>query len=124
MTPAVKDVDTYLSLVPEEMRAALEKLRQQIKKLAPDAEEVISYGMPMYKYHGTLVGFAAFKNHCGFYAANGTAVEQYKEELKDYSTSKGTIRFTPDKPIPAAVIKMIVKDKMKANLEKSKLKKK
>ena len=122
MNAPVKDVDTYLALQTEEVREALEKLRQIIKSVAPKAEEVISYGMPMFKQDGMLVGFAAAKKHCGFYAANDTAVAQYREELKGYSTSKGTIRFTPDKPIPTAVIKKIVKDKVKANAEKAKLK--
>lgn len=120
-TPAfsITDVDTYLGIQPEPMRVALEKLRQQIKTIVPDAEEYIGYGMPMYRYHGAmLVAFAAAKKHCGFYPCNSTAVSQFQEELKDYVTSKGAIRFTPEKPLPLALIKKIVKTRMKENKQK------
>jgi len=96
-----RNVDEYLASVPEEARATLVKLRRTIKAAAPMASEGISYQMPMYKHHGMVVGFAAFKDHCSIFP--GSAVmDAYKEELSRYDTSKGTIRFPADKPLPAA----------------------
>lgn len=109
-----KDVDEYLAGVPKEARATLEKLRKTIKAAAPMASEGISYQMPMYKHHGMVIGFAAFKNHCSIFP--GAAVmDEYKEELKRYSTSKGTIRFTIEKPLPAALVKKLVKARVAEN---------
>src|SRR2546430_12546716 len=88
-------VAAYLRAVPPAPRAALQRLRETIKAAAPDATEVISYGIPSFKHHGYLVGFAAFKNHCSFFP--GTALNAFKKELASYETSKGTIRFTADK---------------------------
>jgi len=113
--PAVKgtlarDVDEYLAAVPEEARAALETLRQTIRAAAPQATEAISYQMPTFKYQGRpLVYFAAFKNHCSFFPASGAIVEAYQDELKAYDTHKGTIRFPANKPLPAALVRKIVK---------------
>jgi len=115
---AVNDVDTYLSLQPEDFRKALEKLRSIIKEVAPEAEERIVYQMPMFLYHGMLVAFAGAKQHCGFYPCSSHIVSQFSDELKNFSTSKGTIRFTPEQPVPTALIKKIVKIRMKENLEK------
>lgn len=117
-----KDVDEYLALQTEESRTALEKLRKIIKATAPQAQETIGYKMPMYKYHGMLVAFAAAKNHCGFYPCSGSTVKHFKEELKNFSTSAGTIRFTADKPIPTTLLKKIIKLRMQQNLEKSQAK--
>ena len=109
-----RDVDEYLAGVPKEARATLEKLRQTIKAAAPMAAEVISYQMPMYKHHGMVVGFAAFKDHCSIFP--GSAVmDAYKDELKHYDTSKGTIRFPANKPLPAALVKKLVKARIKEN---------
>jgi uncharacterized protein YdhG (YjbR/CyaY superfamily) len=109
-----KDVDEYLAGVPKEARATLEKLRKTIKAAAPMASEIISYQMPMYKHHGMLVGFAAFKDHCSLFP--GSAVmNKYKEELKRYDTSKGTIRFPTGKPLPAALVRKLVKAKIEEN---------
>ena len=109
-----RNVDEYLAGVPKEARATLEKLRQTIKAAAPMASEVISYQMPMYKQNGMVVGFAAFKNHCSIFP--GSAVmDAYKEELKPYDTSKGTIRFPADKPLPAALVKKLVRARIKEN---------
>ena len=104
-------VEEYLSQVPEDQRAALEKLRETIRTGAPDTTETISYQMPTFKYRGrALVGIAAFKNHCSVLPYSDTVFVSLKEELKPYDTSgKGTIRFAPDKPLPAAVVKKIVK---------------
>jgi len=109
-----RDVDEYLAGVPKEARVVLEKLRQTIKAAAPMASEVISYQMPMYKHHGMVIGFAAFKDHCSIFP--GSAVmDAHKEELKRYSTSKGTIRFPVNKPLPAALVKKLVKMRIREN---------
>lgn len=114
------DVDEYLNNLPEEQRVTLEKLRKIIKTEAPEAEEFISYKMPAYKFHGMLCSFAAFKNHCSFYPWNSTTVEQFKDELKDFSLASGTIRFTNEKPIPEALLKKIIQARMNDNLNKFK----
>jgi uncharacterized protein YdhG (YjbR/CyaY superfamily) len=75
----------------------------------------MSYGMPMFKYNGMLVGYAAFKNHCSLFPTGSGVIEKFAKELKDYSTNKGTIRFPPDKPIPDAIIKKIVKVRIAEN---------
>jgi uncharacterized protein YdhG (YjbR/CyaY superfamily) len=108
------NIDAYLDALPEKQKAALTHLRKIIRETAPTAEEVISYGMPAYKYHGMLVYFAAFKKHCSLFAVNNDAFE---EELQDYKTSKGTIQFLPEKPIPDDLVKRIVQFRMKANEE-------
>jgi uncharacterized protein YdhG (YjbR/CyaY superfamily) len=113
-----KTVDEYLAAVPEDARLALEKLRKTIKAAAPRATELISYQIPMYKHHGMLVGFAAFKNHCSFFVGTKN-VETYKDELKSYDTSKGTIRFPPDQPLPAALVKKLVKAHVAENEARS-----
>jgi uncharacterized protein YdhG (YjbR/CyaY superfamily) len=91
MNAPAKNIDEYLAMQPAKTRAALEKLRSIILSVAPDADEVISYAMLAFKYHGMLVGFAGWKNHSGFYPWNSRTVEEFKEELKGYSTSKGAI---------------------------------
>jgi uncharacterized protein YdhG (YjbR/CyaY superfamily) len=107
-------VDDYLAALPEEARATLEKLRKTIKAAAPKATEGISYQMPMYKQNGMLVGFAAFKNHCSFFPG-AKPVQTFKDELKAYKTSKGTIQFPVGKPIPAGLVKKIVKSRIAEN---------
>lgn len=120
MQIAVKDIDTYISLQPEQARVALEELRFVIQSAAPDAEEAISYGMPAFRYHGMLVYFAAFKNHYSLFPGNASLIEELKTELKNYTTSKGTIQFSFDKPLPKTLVKKIVKLRMKENLAKEK----
>jgi uncharacterized protein YdhG (YjbR/CyaY superfamily) len=116
-----KDIDSYLAGVPEPSMSALQKIRQIIKEIVPDAEEVISYQMPAFKYHGILVYFAAFKDHCSLFPG-AAVVEAFKDELKAYETSKGTIRFPADKPLPASLVKKLVRAKMKENEERKKKK--
>jgi uncharacterized protein YdhG (YjbR/CyaY superfamily) len=101
-------VDDYLAALPEESRTTLEKIRKTIKTAAPKATEGISYQMPMYKQHGMLVGFAAFRDHCSLFPGS-KVLETYKDELRAYQTSKGTIRFPISKPLPAALVKKLVK---------------
>ncbi len=117
-----KTVDEYLSALPEEIRSVLIHLRKTIKSTAPKAEEVIRYGMPGYKYYGALVYFAAFKNHCSFFPGSSQVIKLY-EELKSFKTAKGTIQFTIDKPLPATLVKKIVKARMKENEERFMMKK-
>jgi uncharacterized protein YdhG (YjbR/CyaY superfamily) len=107
-------VDDYLAALPEEARATLEKLRKVVKAAAPKATEVISYQIPMYKHHGMLVGFAAFKDHCSFFPG-ANPIATHKDELKAYETSKGTIRFPIGKPLPAALVKKLVKTRVAEN---------
>ena len=121
-TPA-KTIDEYLAALPDDARTTLEKLRKLIKATAPKAEEVISYQMPAFKYHGMLVFFAAFKDHSSLFPGS-SVIEAHKEELKAYETSKGTIRFPKDKPIPMALVRKLVKARMIANEKAAKAKEK
>lgn len=105
-------IDEYLSPLSPEKRAALEKLRRDIKAAAPEAEECISYGMPAFRVGGrTLVYFGAAKNHCSFYPG-ALPVETHKAELKAYGTSKGTIRFPPESPLPSPLVRKLVKTRI------------
>jgi len=114
---APKTVDEYLAGVLEPARSTLEKIRAVIRSAAPpEATEVISYGIPMFKYKGMLMGFAAFSNHCSLFP--GALPEAFKKELKHFPTSKGTIRFPADKPIPAPLVKKLVKARMAENENK------
>jgi uncharacterized protein YdhG (YjbR/CyaY superfamily) len=115
-----KDVDTYLTSVPPDLRAVLQKLRKTIKSAAPQAEEVISYQMPAYKYKGVLVYFAAFKNHCSFFPASKSILKIFESELKRFEASGATIHFTVEKPLPAALVRKIVKARIKQNEERRK----
>ena len=104
-------VDDYLAQLPEKSRKALEKLRGQVEKLAPDTTQSISYQMPTFKYRGrALLGFAAFKDHCSLFPYSKGVLATLEQELEPFDTSgKGTIRFTTEKPLPASLIKEIVK---------------
>ena len=108
-------IDEYLKNIPEKFRKILEELLQTIRKAAPEAEEVISWQMPAFKQKGILVGFAAFKDHCSFFPYNSKTIELFKDDLKDFSTSKGTIRFTIEKPLPVSLVKKIVKYRIVEN---------
>lgn len=111
---SAKSVDEYLAALPEDARATLEKIRKAVKAAAPKAAEVISYQMPMYKQNGMLVGFAAFKNHCSLFPGT-KPIATFKDELKAYKTSKGTIQFPIGKPLPAALVKKLVKTRLAEN---------
>lgn len=112
-----KDIDSYIAEQVPDVRERLEQIRQVVKTSAPKAEEVISYGMPAFKFHGMLVYFAAFKNHIGFYALP-SGNEAFQKELSAYKQGKGSIQFPLDQPVPLALIKKIVKFRVKENLEK------
>ena len=107
---AAKDIDGYLAGVPDDARAALEKLRKAIRAAAPKAEETINYQMPAFKYQGKpLAYFAAFSEHCSFFPTSTGIIEAHKADLKPYSLSKGTIRFPTNRPLPAALVRKLVK---------------
>jgi uncharacterized protein YdhG (YjbR/CyaY superfamily) len=108
-------IDEYLAALSDDKRAALEKLRKTIRGAAPMAEECISYSLPAFRQNGMLVGFGATANHCAFYLMSSTTVDAYKDELKGYDTSKGTIRFQADKPLPAALVRKLVKARIAEN---------
>lgn len=107
-------IDEYLSVLDKEKRTALNRLRKVIKSAARGAEECISYRMPAFRYKGRmLVWFGAGKGHCAFYP--GGIVECFKDELKPFKTSKGTIRFQPECPIPTGLVRKIVKARVAQN---------
>ena len=110
-----RTIDEYLAALSNDKRAALEKLRKTIRAAAPKAEECISYQIPAYRQDGMLVGFGATGNHCAFYLMSSSIVEAHKEELKDYDTSKGTIRFQADKPLPVGLVRKLVKARIAEN---------
>ncbi len=118
-----KNVDEYLAAAPEEVRPVLEKLRRTIRAAAPKAEEVISYQIPMFKYHGPLVFFAAFKNHCSFYVVSKPIMEVFTSELKPWDTSGTTIHFSAKNPLPASLVKKIVKARIEENEARAKIRK-
>jgi uncharacterized protein YdhG (YjbR/CyaY superfamily) len=107
-TARVQTINEYLRAVSPEKRAALNKLRRTIRAAFPRAEECISYGMPAFRLDGRVIAwFAAAAHHCAFYP--GGAVDEFQSELSDYETSKGTIRFQPDHPLPARLVKKLIK---------------
>ena len=117
-TRAPKNVDEYLSGVPEPARGTLNKIRAAIRSaLPPEATEGISYGIPTFNYNGPLVWFAAFSNHCSLFPS-AAVIEAFKDELKGFSTSKGTIHFPTDKPLPTALVKNLVKARIEQNESK------
>ena len=111
----IKSVTEYLNDLPDNVYTALENIRQIIKFLVPDAEETISYQVPSYKYKGMLVGFGAAKNHCSFFVMSSTLLNDFKDDIKGFETSTGTIRFTPEKPIPNDLITKIVMARLAEN---------
>jgi uncharacterized protein YdhG (YjbR/CyaY superfamily) len=102
------NIDQYISVFPENIQIKLQEIREVIKKSAPEAIETINYQMPTFKLNGNLVHFAAYKNHIGFYPGP-RAIEVFKEKLSKYKTTKGTIQFRLDEPIPFEIIDEIVK---------------
>jgi uncharacterized protein YdhG (YjbR/CyaY superfamily) len=116
MATKPKTIDEYLAGVSTDKRAALQKLRQMIKAAAPKAEECISYGLAAFRLDGkALVAFGAAANHCSFFPMSSTTIAAHKDELADYDTSKGTIRFQADAPLPAALVRRLVKARIAEN---------
>jgi uncharacterized protein YdhG (YjbR/CyaY superfamily) len=117
---APRTVDAYLAAVPEPARSTLNKIRATIRStVPPEATEGISYGIPAFKYKGALVWFAAFSDHCSLFPG-ASVIAAFKNELKAYQTSKGTIRFPVDKPLSAALLKKLVKARIAENERKKK----
>jgi uncharacterized protein YdhG (YjbR/CyaY superfamily) len=110
-----KNVDEYLAAVPDEVRPVLEKLRRTIRAAAPMAEEVISFQIPTFRYHGPLVHFAAFRNHCSFFGVSKPVIDRFSSELTPWDTSGTTIHFSAKNPLPASLVKKIVKARVEEN---------
>jgi uncharacterized protein YdhG (YjbR/CyaY superfamily) len=114
-----KTVDEYLARVPEPARTTLEKVRAVIRSVVPaETTEAISYGVPTFKLKGPVIWYAAFSKHCSVFPT-AAVIEQFKDELKAYTTSKGAIQFPVDKPLPAALLKKMVKARL-AEMEEKK----
>jgi uncharacterized protein YdhG (YjbR/CyaY superfamily) len=110
---AAQSVEEYLAGVPEAARSNFEKLRAAIRSAVPaKARETISYGIPAIRHNGILVWFAAFSNHCSLFPT-ASVIEAFKQELKGLTTSKGTIQFPIDKPLPIAIVKKLVKARVR-----------
>jgi len=119
----VRTINEYLRTVPSDQRAALNKLRRTIRAAFPRAEECISYGIPAFRLDGRVVAwFAAAARHCSFFP--GGVVDSFKSELADYETSKGTIRFQPDHPLPAGLVKKLIKARIARTVNASPRKRK
>jgi uncharacterized protein YdhG (YjbR/CyaY superfamily) len=113
---APQTMDEYLAGVPEPARSTLEKVRSAIRSAAPkDATECISYGIPTFRYEGPLVGFAAFSKHCSFFPMSVATIDKLKDQLQGLRASKGTLHFPLDKPLPAALVKKLVKARVEEN---------
>ena len=111
-----KTIDDYLAPLDDDQRAALERLRKIIKAAAPRAEECISYQIPAFRLDGRLlVAFGAAAKHCAFYPMSSKTIAAHEKELAGFDTSKGTIRFQPDKPLPAALVRKLVKARIAEN---------
>jgi uncharacterized protein YdhG (YjbR/CyaY superfamily) len=111
-----KTIDEYLAGVDADHRDALQKLRKTIQTVAPTAEECISYGIPAFRLNGrSLVFFGAWANHCAFYPGSSNTLKKFQNELRNFQTSKGTLRFSPDKPMPVALVKKLLKARIAEN---------
>ena len=120
-TSTAADVDAYLDKVPEPARTTLEKVRAMIRSVLPaGATEGLSYGMPAFRYKGALVAYAAFKDHCSFFPMQASLIDDMQDQLKNYRTSKGTLQFPLDKPLPAALLKKMVKLRVAENERRGK----
>jgi uncharacterized protein YdhG (YjbR/CyaY superfamily) len=113
--PRTKTIDEYLATQPMDKRVALENLRRAISAAAPDAEECISYQLPAFRLNGMLVAFGATPNHCAFYLMSSTTLAAFKGDLEHYHTSKGTIRFAVDRPLPESLVRKLVEARMTEN---------
>ena len=116
-------VGEYIASLPAKSKSMLKEMRKIVKEEAASAEEVVSYGIPAMKLHGMLVWYAAHKEHIGFYPGS-SAIEIFKNDIKGFTTSKGTIQFPYEKPLPEALIRKIVKHRVKENMAKASVKKK
>jgi uncharacterized protein YdhG (YjbR/CyaY superfamily) len=120
-----KTIEEYLANVKPDDRKTLQKLRQTIQTAAPEAQECISYGIPAFRLNRrVLVFFGAWANHCAFYPGSAAMLKNFRNELRNFQTSKGTIRFASDKPLPVALVKKLVKTRIAENNDRATKKKK
>jgi len=111
-----RTIDEYLKNAEDDQRRVLNKLRQTIRAAAPEAQECISYGIPAFRHNRrSLVFFGAWASHCAFYPGSAATLKNFRNELRNFQTSKGTIRFSPDKPLPVALVKKLVKTRIAEN---------
>ena len=115
-----QSVDGYLAKVPPEYRAALQHLRRTVRAAAPDATEIISYRMPAFRYQGVLVYYAAFRDHCSLFIGSVRTQRKFAAELKSFAAGKGTVHFTPERPLPEGLVTRIVKARMAENEARAK----
>ena len=116
-----KNIDEYIATFPKEIQERLQQMRETIKAAAPEAVEKISYQMPAFDLKGTLVYFAGWKNHIGFYAMP-SGNEEFREEISRYENAKGSVKFPLSEPLPLDLITKIVKFRVTENIEKARLK--
>ena len=114
-TVRARTIDEYMAALGDEQRTALERIRKLIHAAAPEAEECISYQLPAFRLNGPLVAFGATATHCAFYPMSAPTVAAHRKELEAWETSKGTIRFQPDHPLPAALVRRLVKARLAEN---------
>jgi len=118
-----KTVEEYLAQIPEPARTTLEKVRATIRSVAPkETTEVLSYGIPTFRYKRGLIAYAAFSDHCSLFPLGSSAIDEFKDELKPYRAAKGTLHFPLDKPFPTPLLKKIVKARIAQNEAKNKAK--
>jgi uncharacterized protein YdhG (YjbR/CyaY superfamily) len=116
MSPTPNPIDKYLAARSEEQRAALERLRKTMKAIAPKAEECLSYSLAAFRLDGKpLVAFGATRKQCALYLMSGSIVQAHQNELQGYDTSKGTIRFQPDKPLPIGLVRKLIRARIEEN---------
>ena len=113
---APRTVDEYIAHVPEPARSTLNKVRAVIRSaVPPEATEVISYGIPAFKYKGLLVGFGGFSRHCSFFVMSTAVMARFEKQLTKYNTRAGTIHFLPEKPLPVALVKKLIRARIQEN---------
>src|SRR5213596_2578049 len=118
-----RTIDDYLAGVSPDERAVLQRLRETIHAVAPETEECISYGIPAFRLNGrSLVFFGAWANHCAFYPGSSATLKKFRNELRDFQTSKGTIRFSPGNPLPVPLVRKLVKARIAENNNKNRSK--
>jgi uncharacterized protein YdhG (YjbR/CyaY superfamily) len=111
---AREEIDGYLAALDEPKRSTLEKLRESILEVVPDAEQCLSYRMPAFKVHGkTVAGFAAFKDHLSYLPHSGSVLSDLGDEIAGYETSKGSLKFAVDKPLPKRLVKKLITTRMR-----------
>jgi uncharacterized protein YdhG (YjbR/CyaY superfamily) len=116
MSPVASSVEEFLAAVPPDKRAALEDLRSVIQSAAPGATELINYGVPMFRLNGrNLVSYSAAKGHCSFHVQSPEVMNAHAADLAGFKTTKGSVNFTPDQPIPAELVTKLVKARIAEN---------